>query len=118
MEKINDVTDFLQKVRETPTNDFHFAARKKDPGKNPEILMELLGFTREQTIEDVVKQLQPGDFVKTDQNKSPGHTAPVWVFKKKLSYEDPEGKSTVESYVKLSIEVVGTCTIISFHKDQ
>lgn len=104
MEKIENVEKFL--------SDFHQKTKvfgmvfRDDRGKNMQTLLELEITPKYR--EEIIMQLEPGDYVDGPVEDVLNGISPMWVFGKNVKGQD--------IYIKITMGVSNACTIcISFH---
>jgi hypothetical protein len=119
MKEPTQIDDCLARIRQVKVSQVQFSLRMKDPKKNPFILMERLGITREEAVEDIIKTLTREECVSPyEENKSPGFIEHVWIFKRMHHFIENGRTKLICIYIKVSFPEGVPLMVISFHEDK
>jgi hypothetical protein len=119
MNEPTQIDDCLARIRQAKADQVQFSMRFKEPDKNPIRFMERLGITKEEAVDDIIKTLRADEcIIPYEENKSPGFTDHVWIFKRRnYTFVENGVRTTLAIYIKVSFPEELPFYVISFHED-
>lgn len=120
-EELHTDKEALRIIRDMPFENFVFVYRKDDKDKNFTTLMKQMGYTKNDVVSKILKQLTEENVVKANQPaknhfRSHGECTKVWVFNKTVTIVGINDVKAYDIYIKLIIDTkTNKIEVLSFH---